>query len=155
MKIKIGRSFFIRIAAIIILILIGVWMFFIGKQHTILLDNNRNGDYRALDEVEVIINGNGVELYSRMRDQAKVSGQTHRIQLIYEDDNGETVTLSNTIHIPLGEDYMLLSIPYLVNNPNAPQDEWLTHFESMATTSTVQDTSDEVVLDEMAGLGGF
>lgn len=154
MKIRIGRSFFIRIAAIIVLILIGVWMFFIGKQHTILLDNNTNGDYRALSEVEVIIDGGqGLDLYSRMRDQTRVMGQKHEIQLVYES-NGETVTLTKTIHIPVGEVYMLLSIPYLVNNPDAPQDEWLTHFESMATTTT-QDTSNEVVLDEMAGFDSF
>ena len=54
---KLGRKFFIRIAAVLIIIIIGVVMFFIGKEHTILIDNFSQGDYKALDYFEVSVDG--------------------------------------------------------------------------------------------------
>ncbi|MEA4859824.1 MAG: DUF6672 family protein, partial [Sphaerochaeta sp.] len=39
MKIHFGKSFTVRLVAIVLVILFGVMLFFIGKQHTILLDN--------------------------------------------------------------------------------------------------------------------
>ena len=99
---KIGRSFYIRIAAIVLVILLGVLMFFIGKQHTILLDNNKFEDIKALDEVTVAIDGvEGLPIYSRMRDQSIVTGQRHTIAVTYVDSNWEEHTFERDIKIPV------------------------------------------------------
>lgn len=152
---KIGRSFYIRIAAIVLVILLGVLMFFIGKQHTILLDNNKIEDIKALDEVTVAIDGvEGLPIYSRMRDQSIVTGQRHTIAVTYVDSNWEEHTLERDIKIPVGENMMILYLPYLVANPDSPQEEWLKHFESQAIVAE-DPSADEVVLDDSASLMAF
>ena len=152
---KLGRSFYIRIAAIVLVILLGVLMFFIGKQHTILLDNNKFEDIKALDEVTVAIDGvEGLPIYSRMRDQSIVTGQRHTIAVTYVDSNWEEHTFERDIKIPVGENMMILYLPYLVANPDSPQEEWLKHFESQAIVA--EDASaNEVVLDDSASLMAF
>lgn len=155
MKMTINRSFYIRIAAIVVVILIGVWMFFIGKQHTILIDNNKTGDIKALDEVYVQIDKQPeMVLYSRMRDQFVVTGQSHTLKITYVDENWNEVTIEKKLDIPLGENMMLLSIPYLVANQDSPQEEWLTHFESLAV-SVDTGASEEIVTDETAAFADF
>ena len=150
---KIGRSFYIRIAAKILVILLGVWMFFIGKQHTILLDNNRYEEIRALDEVAVSVDGGeDIDLYSRMRDQAIVTGQGHTISVTYTDSSWEEHTIVRDIDIPLGENMMIIYLPYLVENPDSPQEEWLQHFESQAVTVSPSSSDSAVVTDDSAGL---
>lgn len=152
---KIGRSFYIRIAAIVLVILLGVLMFFIGKQHTILLDNNKIEDIKALDEVTVAIDGvEGLPIYSRMRDQSIVTGQRHTIAVTYVDSNWEEHTFERDIKIPVGENMMILYLPYLVANPDSPQEEWLKHFESQAIVAE-DPSADEVVLDDSASLMAF
>lgn len=152
---KIGRSFYIRIAAIVLVILLGVLMFFIGKQHTILLDNNKFEDIKALDEVTVAIDGvEGLPIYSRMRDQSIVTGQRHTIAVTYVDSNWEEHTFERDIKIPVGENMMILYLPYLVANPDSPQEEWLKHFESQAIVAE-DPSADEVVLDDSASLMAF
>ena len=152
---KIGRSFYIRIAAIVLVILLGVLMFFIGKQHTILLDNNKFEDIKALDEVTVAIDGvEGLPIYSRMRDQSIVTGQRHTIAVTYVDSNWEEHTFERDIKIPVGENMMILYLPYLVADPDGPHEEWLKHFESQAIVAE-DPSADEVVLDDSASLMAF
>ena len=152
---KLGRSFYIRIAAIVLVILLGVLMFFIGKQHTILLDNKKYDDIKALDEGTVASAGVvGLPIYSRMSDEAVVTGQRHTIAVTYVDSNWEEHTFERDIKIPVGENMMILYLPYLVANPDSPQEEWLKHFESQAIVA--EDASaNEVVLDDSASLMAF
>ena len=83
---KLGRKFFIRIAAVLIIIIIGVVMFFIGKEHTILIDNFSQGDYKALDYFEVSVDGSPILDMSRMmREQFTVTGQKHTVLIQWED----------------------------------------------------------------------
>ncbi len=148
------KQLLIRIAFVLVLILIGVWMFFIGKQHTLLIDNKTVGDIKALDAVYVTVDkGDEIEVLKRMRDQSLVTGQSHKITITYTDSNWNEVTIEKKINIPLNENMMLLSVPVLLSNPDAPQGEWLTHFESLAVT--VEQSSEDVVLDETAGLSDF
>lgn len=150
-----NRRIIIRIVFVLLLILLGVWMFFIGKQHTLLLDNQTVDDIRALDLVYVQVdNQPELELVRRMRDQALVTGQSHTVRITYTDSSWNEVTIEKDIHIPLNESMMLLSVPVLLSDPDAPQEEWLTHFESLAVT-VEDDSDDEVVLDENASLTSF
>lgn len=145
------RRLIVRISAVVIVLLIAVWMFFIGKQHTVLLDNKTVDDIAALDLIEVTVDKQpSIEITKRMRDQAIVTGQKHTLTIVYTDDSGNEIVLEKDISIPLGENMVLVSLPVLIANPDAPQEDWLEPFESLAVT---YDTgSDEVVLTEEASL---
>ena len=150
-----GRQFWIRSAAVVLVILLGVWMFFIGKQHFILIDNKSAGDMKALKNVTVRIDKqDGIEMVPRQRDQVEVTAQSHKVSVTWTDSSWEEHTLERKIKLPLGEYYMLLSVPYLVNNPESPQEEWLTHFESRAVQQE-ESAEEEVVTDEFGGISGF
>lgn len=145
------RVFLTRAVAILLFILLGVWMFFIGKQHTILIDNKTVDEYAALDMVEVSIDGEpSIEVYKRMRDQFVVTGQTHTLTLTYVDDSWNEITLEKKIKVPLNENMVLLSLPVLIADPEAPQETWLEPFAGLAVS--VDTGSDEVVLTEEASL---
>ena len=145
MKLTFNRTFFIRLTAIVLVILLAVWMFFIGKQHTILLDNKTVGDFKALSEVEVQVDKQeALFLMPRDRDQAIVTAQKHRVVIKYTDSSWNEVEIVKTVKLPLSDSMMLLSIPTLVANPEAEQSEWLTHFEIQVTPPE----KDEVVITD-------
>ena len=145
MKLTFNRTFFIRLTAIVLVILLAVWMFFIGKQHTILLDNKTVGDFKALSEVEVQVDKQeALFLMPRDRDQAIVTAQKHKVVIKYTDSSWNEVEIVKTVKLPLSDSMMLLSIPTLVANPDAPQSEWLTHFEIQVTPPE----KDEVVITD-------
>ena len=154
---KLGRKFFIRIAAVLVIVIIGVVMFFIGKEHTVLIDNFSQGDYKALDYFEVSVDGSALLDMSRMmREQFVVMGQKHNISLQWEDEaSGQMLAVSFNISIPLNEDMMLLSVPTFMADMNAPQSTWLTHFESQATPSSSSPEDNTVVLDDTASFSSF
>jgi len=145
MKLTFNRTFFIRLTAIVLVILLAVWMFFIGKQHTILLDNKTVGDFKALSEVEVQVDKQeALFLMPRDRDQAIVTAQKHKVVIKYTDSSWNEVEIVKTVKLPLSDSMMLLSIPTLVANPEAEQSEWLTHFEIQVTPPE----KDEVVITD-------
>lgn len=145
MKLTFNRTFFIRLTAIVLVILLAVWMFFIGKQHTILLDNKTVGDFKALSEVEVQVDKQeALFLMPRDRDQAIVTAQKHKVVIKYTDSSWNEVEIVKTVKLPLSDSMMLLSIPTLVANPQAEQSEWLTHFEIQVTPPE----KDEVVITD-------
>ncbi|NLZ67832.1 MAG: hypothetical protein GX903_02370 [Spirochaetales bacterium] len=145
MKLTFNRTFFIRLTAIVLVILLAVWMFFIGKQHTILLDNKTVGDFKALSEVEVQVDKQeALFLMPRDRDQAIVTAQKHKVVIKYTDSSWNEVEIVKTVKLPLMDSMMLLSIPTLVANPEAEQSEWLTHFEIQVTPPE----KDEVVITD-------
>jgi hypothetical protein len=147
MKITLNRTFYIRAVAIILVILLGVLMFFIGKQHTILLDNKTVGSFKALSEVEVQVDKQDkLFLAPRDRDQAVVTAQGHKVTIKYTDASWNEVTITKKLHLPVGESMMLLSIPTLVSDPDAPQDVWLTHFEVAPPTPSAADEA--VITDD-------
>ncbi|NLK05677.1 MAG: hypothetical protein GX315_04875, partial [Spirochaetales bacterium] len=79
MKLNLTRTFWIRTAAIALILVFSVFLFFIGKQHTVLVDNKTvavNGvEVKALQLVEVEVNTLGsMELAARDRDKFDVTG---------------------------------------------------------------------------------
>ena len=57
------------------LIALGVWLFYIGREHRIFLDNRAFENHQSLAQVNVSINGGEVvELMSRERGILKVVG---------------------------------------------------------------------------------
>lgn len=71
---------------------LGLWMFWIGREHQIFLDNKTLGDFKALEQVNVRVNGGEVaELMARERDVRKIVGPEFELQAEVFDDNGEVV----------------------------------------------------------------
>ncbi len=154
---KLTRKFFIRTAAIVLILILAVVMFFVGKQHTILIDNFSSGDYRALDEFWVSVDGSELlDMGRMMREQFVVMGQKHTVTLQWDDEaSGQRLEVSVRVSIPLGDDMVLLSVPTFMADMNAPQSTWLTPFVSQATTVSSSPEDNTVVLDDTASFSSF
>jgi 16S rRNA G966 N2-methylase RsmD len=154
MKITLNRTFWFRSIAIFIILVFAVFLFFIGKQHTILLDNKTvtvgGKEINALQLVEVQINNlEPMELAARDRDKEEVTGQKHSVTIIYTDPNWEEHTIERTFKVPLMQEMVLLSIPTLVANPEADQSLWLENYEPPTYAVTAVDLEEEVVTDDL------
>lgn len=130
---RINKRFYIRAVAIIIVILFAILMAFVGKQHTILLDNKNievNGaELKALSIVEIQVDKQpSLELAKRDRDQALVQGQTHTFLVTYNDENWEEIVLEKKVKVPFSEDMLIFSIPAFINDID-DVDSYLQPFE--------------------------
>ncbi|NBK21318.1 MAG: hypothetical protein EOM68_04750 [Spirochaetia bacterium] len=157
MKITFGRTFLMRLIAIVVVLLLAVMLFFIGKQHTVLLDNKTltvNGEeIKALKMVEVQVNKlEALEFVPRDRDKVDVTRQKHTITVSYTDADWNEISITRKFTLPLMEEMSIISIPVLVANPNAPQSVWLEKYE-LPTFAVQAAPEDEVIVtDDFAGL---
>ena len=88
---------------------LGVWLFYIGREHQIFLDNKTLGEYKALEQVNVSINGGDtVELMERERDMRKAVGPSFELKAEIFDENGEVAnTITKTITPAFSKDIMI------------------------------------------------
>jgi len=131
-KFHLSRQRFFQLVAIVLVLLIGVLMFIVGKQHTILLDNKQiesNGKiYPAFSIVEVQVDkGEELELGPGDRDKAEVMGQRHKVTVRYTDRAYEEHELVVKFKVPLQQKMVLLSLPALVGG--ADESVWLQPYE--------------------------
>ncbi|MBG0766038.1 DUF6672 family protein [Sphaerochaeta halotolerans] len=157
MKLALTRTFWFRFVAILIILVFAVVLFFIGKQHTVLIDNKTvtvgGQEIRALQLVEIQIdNKDSMELAARDRDKEDVTGQKHSVTVIYTDSNWEEYTIERTFEVPLMQEMVLLSIPTLVANPEADQSLWLENYEPPTYAVTAADREEEVIIDDLSVL---
>jgi hypothetical protein len=157
MNIRFDRQFLIRTAAVVIVLLLGVLMYFVGRQHTVLLDNRtvtvEGQEIRALQLVTVQVDRQEeLELASRDRDQALVTGQRHTITVTYTDSDWNEHSFSRDFKLPVGEDMSIVSIPTLVADPDAPQGKWLQRFELPTAGVAPQAQEEEIVTDDLSAL---
>jgi hypothetical protein len=118
-KIAFTRRNLFQLAAVVVILVIAVVMFIIGRQHTILLDNktieHEGKSYAAFSIVTVEVNKEGeLELAARDRDKAEVMGQRHKIRVVYTDNTFQEHELVHKFKVPIGQDMVLISIPALV-----------------------------------------
>ncbi|MBR0234044.1 MAG: hypothetical protein IJQ47_08350 [Synergistaceae bacterium] len=106
---KFLMRWFQRLVLVAALIALGVWLFYIGREHQIFLDNKTFGDFKALEQVNVSINnGETVELMPRERDMKKVVGPKFEIKAEVFDDKGEiSNTITKTINLCFSKDIMI------------------------------------------------
>ena len=106
---KFLMRWFQRLVLVAALIALGVWLFYIGREHQIFLDNKTFGDFKALEQVNVSINnGETVELMPRERDVKKVVGPKFEIKAEVFDDKGEiSNTITKTINLCFSKDIMI------------------------------------------------
>ncbi len=157
MKITFNRIFLMRLLAIVVVLLFSVLLFFIGKQHTVLLDNKTitidGVEIQALKMVEVGVDKfEPLEFYPRDRDKVDVTRQKHTITVSFTDANWEEITITRKFTLPLMEEMVIISIPALVAYPDAPQSVWLEKYEIPAFAVRAAPEDEVVVTDDFAGL---
>lgn len=157
MSITFNRKTWIRLGAIVVILIFSVFLFFIGRQHTVLVDNKTitvNGtEVKALQLVEVQINKlDALELAARDRDKFEVTGQTHEVAVVYTDSNWEEHEIKRKFKIPLMQDMVMILVPALVANPEAEQGVWLENYEPPTYAVTAAPAEETVVTDDLAGL---
>ncbi len=131
-KVHLSRQNIFQLITVVVVLLIGLIMFIVGKQHVILLDNKTvesNGKtYPAFSIVEVQVNrGESLELGPRDRDKAEVMGQKHKVIVRYTDRLFEEHELVVKFSVPLQQKMVLISLPALVGG--APESVWLQPYE--------------------------
>ncbi len=157
MKALFTRTNLMRLVAIVIVLLFAVILFFIGKQHTVLLDNKTvtvNGEeIAALKMVEVQVNKlDSLEFVPRDRDKVDVTRQKHTITVSYTDADWNEISITRKFKLPLMEEMVIISIPTLVANPDAPQSVWLEKYELPVFAVQAAPEDEVVITDDFAGL---
>ncbi len=139
---KPGRTFWIRFAAIAVVILIAVLMYIIGKQHNVYIDNKDMGSYKAFSFCEVTMDKQEtLQLAKRDRDVFTVVNQGHKFTV---EANGQTKTVK--LSIPLQMKNVLINIPAFM--AGAPQSEWMSEFIIETVAPSAADET--IVTDDTA-----
>ncbi len=128
-------SFYVRLGLIVLVILLAVFLYHFGMQHTIYVDNRTieiDGEsYRALDWAMVSVDGSESQEYSpRTRREEVVMRQKHTIHVVYEDDDFNEVEFDASFTLPVNEKQIVLSLPALL--AGLDQSQYLTEFVPMA-----------------------
>lgn len=107
-------SWYQRLIVIAGLCALGLWMFWIGREHQVYLDNKTLGEFSALEQVNVRLNeGEAAELMARERDMRKVVGPKFELQAEVFDADGEVLNrITRTISLGCSKDVMI-SLPVL------------------------------------------
>ena len=106
---KFLMRWFQRLVVLAALIALGFWLFFIGREHNIYLDNRTMGEHKALEQVNVSVNNGKVsELLPRDRDVRKIVGIEFTVKAEVFDDKGEIInTITKTIYPKCSKDIMI------------------------------------------------
>ena len=116
---KTFMRFFQRTVLLALLIALGTWLFYIGREHRVFLDNKsieRDGkNFRALEQVNVSINGGEpIELLARDRDVAVTVGPKFSLKVEFLDSMGGDVERVVEMTLEPGFDKdLMLSMPLL------------------------------------------
>ena len=94
-------SFFVRLAVIVLVILLAVFLYHFGKQHTVYIDNRTieidGVSYKALDWAEAYVDdGESQEYTPRTRREATVQRQKHSIHVLYSLPWSQDLMMTST-----------------------------------------------------------
>lgn len=131
------RRLVIRVAAVLVLIIIGIIMSIIGRGHTIYLDNKTleyNGQtYKAPYKVTIYVGDEQLtKLYDKERSSTTCLGQTFTVTLeVMETKNGSEEMQTYKIPVPKNMDGVIINIPgYLAG---LPEEAYLSEFIAAPT----------------------
>lgn len=154
------RAWIVRIAAVVLLIVIGYIMSIIGRGHTIYLDNKtleyEGSTYKAPYKVTVVVDGEQLtKLYEKERGSTTCLGQTFTVTLeVMETKNGSEETQTYQIPIPKDMDGVIVNIPgYLAG---LPQEAYIEEFVPAVVEEPEADVStgeDDLMGGDDMGLG--
>jgi len=125
-----SRSLIQRTCVVLVLLSLAVYLFYIGKGHTLFLDTNMItiDDKELRSYASVTVSVDGKELHSSMgraeRVRVTVSGPRHKIVIIDDADTDKKVEKIFTI--PTFMDRAIVSIPAILGD--APAEHWVTLF---------------------------
>ena len=113
------RRLLIRLALVVLYAGLVLWVFVLGKGHSLIIDNKdlADGSLTAVQEGNLVsVDGKEAsELYPGDRIMEAVKGQTHTIAI--EDISGGN-RIERKITLPLTKDTLLVSIPKLIAGIN-------------------------------------
>ena len=144
------RMLIFRAAAVILVLIIAVVMFMIGRGHTIYFDNKTgeyNGKkYESFYKVAVIKDKEKVaKLSEDERGMTDLMGQTLTVTLEITDEKGSDPHKHKvSMPIPYGLDGIVINVPELM--AGLPADAYMTEFVPIATSEDEEE--EEVVIDE-------
>lgn len=131
------RRLVIRVAAVLVLIIVGIIMSIIGRGHTIYLDNKTleyNGQtYKAPYKVTIYVGDEQLtKLYDKERGSTTCLGQTFTVTLeVMEQKNGSEEMQTYKIPVPKNMDGVIINIPgYLAG---LPEEAYLSEFVAAPT----------------------
>ena len=131
------RSWIIRSAFVLVLVLLAVLMLRIGRGHTIYLDNKTleyNGQtYKAPYKVTIYVGDEQLtKLYDKERGSTTCLGQTFTVTLeVMETKNGSEEMQTYKIPVPKNMDGVIINIPgYLAG---LPEEAYLSEFVAAPT----------------------
>ena len=98
-----------RLILLAALIALGIWLFIIGREHQIFLDNKTLNNHKAFEQVNISINDSEpVELMERERGMKKTVGPEFKIKAEIFNEDGEILrTVDGVIRICLSKDIMI------------------------------------------------
>lgn len=106
----------LRICLAVLYVLLAMFMFILGRTHTVLFENKNapDGSYQHLGAIEISFDGKEAqELFKGERDKILLRGQKHKVTVRFTDGREP---FTGVFHVPVFEDTVLLSLPALVNN---------------------------------------
>lgn len=140
----------IRICSVVLVIILGVVMFIIGRGHTVYFDNKEaefdGNSYGGYYKVAVIKDGEKVaNLSDDDRGMCDLMGQTLTVTLEITDEKGaEPHSHKVSMPIPYSIDGVVINIPALM--AGLPAEGYMSEFVPIATSEEEED--EEVVIDE-------
>jgi len=148
------RSWIIRIAFVLVLVLVAVLMLRIGRGHTVYFDN------RALDKdgqsvaapykITVYVNGEQIsKLYDKERCMVTNIGDSLELTVeVMQQKGGSETTTTYTLKLPHNLDGVIINLPGYI--AGLPEEAYLEEF--IPAPSTDLDDEEAPVTDDM-GLG--
>ena len=150
------KTLLIRIITVVFFVALAVLMYFLGRGHTVYLDNKKleyNGKtYDTPYKVVVLVDGEQVaKLYDRERGSATCIGQKFTVTLeITEKKGGSETTQTYTIPLPKNMDGIIINLPaYLAG---LGEDAYLTEFIPSPDAEIVEEdtpSGDDFGMDDM------
>lgn len=124
-----SRSLIQRSGLLLGLVILSIYLFYIGKGHTLLIDTNAvtidGKEFRSAETIEVSVDGKTSESMGRAeRIMVSVGGPQHTIEI--EVVSGEDMKVKKQFAIPTFMDTALVSIPAILGN--ASPEHWVTTF---------------------------
>ena len=107
-----------RLILLAALIALGGWLFYIGREHQIFLDNKTLNGYKALEQVNVSINGGEEsELMTRERSVQKVVGPKFSLKAQVFDEDGNIIrTLEREVKLCIMSKDVMINLPVFVSS---------------------------------------
>lgn len=150
------KTWFFRISAVLVLVVIAAVMLIIGRGHTVYFDSKQieyNGTtVETPYKIEVIVNGKKVaKLYDDERGMTSWIGQNFEMTLqVTAEKGGDSKVYNVGLSLPYNMDGVILNIPALL--AGLPEEAYLSEFVQEIPEAS---EDEEVVTDEMNDMGDF